>query len=71
MVESTLGIMTFFEWHFALTSFSKGPNFATILHHGTEARSRSKELQPKQFGFLWLLGVCRDNSFYKYAWALE
>ena len=63
MVESTLGIMTFFEWHFALTSLSKGAGLATFLRHGTEARSRSKDLQAKQSEFLWSLGLlCLQNK---------
>ncbi len=49
MVETTLGIMTFFEWAFALASLSKGPNFAGFLHQGTEAQGRIKAPQAKQF----------------------
>jgi hypothetical protein len=63
MVESTLGIMTFFEWAFALASLSKGPNFAACLHHGTKGRRRSKDVQAKRFEFLLLLGLlCFQNN---------
>jgi hypothetical protein len=62
MTESTLGIMTFFEWAFALASFPKGLSFTKFLHHGTETRSRSKDLQAKKFEFLWLLLLCFQNK---------
>lgn len=55
MIETTLGIMTFFEWAFALASLSKGPNFAGFLHQGTDAQGRIKAPQAKQFEILWLL----------------
>ncbi len=42
MIESTLGIMTFFEWAFALASLSRGSNFAGFLHQSTEAQGRRK-----------------------------
>ena len=63
MIESTPIIMTFFEWHFALASLSKSPNFATFLHHSTEVRDKSKDLQAKQFELSWLLGLlCLQNK---------
>lgn len=63
MADSTLGIMTFFKWAFALASFSKDPGFTKFLHHGTETRSRSKDLQAKRFEFLWLLLLlCFQNK---------
>ena len=63
MIDTTPRIMTFFEWHFALASLSKGPNFAAFLHHGPKAQSRSKDLQAKQFELSWLLGLlCLQNK---------
>jgi hypothetical protein len=63
MVESTLGIMTFFEWAFALASLSEGLGFSTFLHNSTEVQGKSEDLQAKQFEFSWLLGLlCFQNN---------
>ena len=62
MTETTSRIMTFLEWHFALASLSKGPGFETFLHHSTEVRGKSEDLQAKQFEFSWLSGLlCLQN----------
>ncbi len=63
MVETTLGIMTFFEYAFALASFSRVPGFPEFLHQGTEVQGRVKDLQAKQFKFLCLLMLlCFHNK---------
>ncbi len=63
MMESTLGIMTFFEWAFALASLSEGLGFSTFLHISTEVQGKSEDLQAKQFELSWLLGLlCLQNK---------
>jgi hypothetical protein len=62
MIESTLGIMTFFEWAFALASLSEGLGFSTFLHNSTEVQGKSEDLQAKQFELSWLSGLlCLKN----------
>lgn len=57
MIEATLGIMTFFEWAFALASLSKDPDFTKFLPHSAETRIMSKDLRAQQFKFSWLVGL--------------